>query len=62
MKAINQLLSKFLKLAGEECQVVSLGAGFDTLYWQLEQEGRRPKVFVEVDFFTVTAKKCFCVK
>ena len=39
------------------CQIVSFGAGFDTLYWLLKDEGHSPTSFIEVDFSTVTAMK-----
>jgi hypothetical protein len=44
------------------CQVVNFGAGFDTLYWRLAEEGRVPKSYVEVDFHNVTSKKCHAIK
>eukprot|EP00271_Cylindrocystis_brebissonii_P015015 TRINITY_DN36891_c0_g1_i1.p1 TRINITY_DN36891_c0_g1~~TRINITY_DN36891_c0_g1_i1.p1 ORF type:complete len:366 (-),score=61.06 TRINITY_DN36891_c0_g1_i1:460-1557(-) len=40
-----------------ECQILSLGAGFDTLFFQLQKEGRAPSCFVEVDFAEVTTRK-----
>lgn len=56
-------MSKFLfQKAGDNCQIVSLGAGFDTLYWRLRDEGYKFSNYTEVDFPTVTAKKCFCIK
>ena len=36
---------------------MSFGAGFDTLYWLLKDEGHNPRSFIEVDFSTVTAMK-----
>jgi tRNA wybutosine-synthesizing protein 4 len=38
-------------------QVLSLGAGFDTLFFQLKDEGRAPHLFVELDFVEVTTRK-----
>jgi hypothetical protein len=34
-------------------QILSLGAGFDTSFFQLVKEGRIPHIFVEVDFSEV---------
>ncbi|KAM7261220.1 hypothetical protein ACFE04_026695 [Oxalis oulophora] len=31
-------------------QILSLGAGFDTMYFQLQDEGRAPYLYVELDF------------
>ncbi len=45
-----------------ECQIVNLGAGFDTTYWTLKDEGISPKNFIEVDFPGVTEKKCHYIK
>ena len=52
------LVEKFLNLAGEDSQVVNLGAGYDTLYWTLNSKSLRPRLYTEVDFSAVTAKKC----
>ncbi|CAI5502780.1 unnamed protein product [Closterium sp. Naga37s-1] len=38
-------------------QIISLGAGFDTLFFRLQTEGRAPHRFIEVDFQEVVAKK-----
>ena len=40
-----------------KCQVISLGAGFDTLYWNLTDGAVKPVSFVEVDFAAVTSRK-----
>ncbi len=45
-----------------KCQVVSLGAGFDTLYWNLKDEGLSPHSYIEIDFPDVTMKKCHNIK
>ena len=46
-----------------ECQVINLGAGSDTWYWNLVDEQRSPKkAWVEVDFGEVTAKKLYQIK
>jgi len=61
------LIEQFLKIAGSQSQIVSLGAGYDTLYWQLDEINSKiadpalkipfPQRYVEVDFPAVTAKK-----
>ncbi|GAB2232327.1 hypothetical protein Droror1_Dr00011359 [Drosera rotundifolia] len=38
-------------------QILSLGAGFDTMYFQLKDEGKAPHLYVELDFQEVTSKK-----
>ncbi len=46
-------------------QVISVGAGYDTLYWRLQQEKNARSAlrnFVEVDLPEVAAKKCFMIK
>jgi len=42
-------------------QILSLGAGFDTTYFQLVEEGRAPHKFVELDFLEVTKKKAMLI-
>ncbi|XP_058086786.1 leucine carboxyl methyltransferase 1 homolog isoform X7 [Magnolia sinica] len=61
--ALRKLLLQFLKSErhGEDRnikkQILSLGAGFDTTYFQLQEEGIAPHLYVELDFKEVTSKK-----
>lgn len=57
VKGLRVFLDKFLALTSGACQIVSFGAGFDTLYWNLKDEGLSPTSFIEVDFSAVTAMK-----
>lgn len=41
-------------------QIINLGCGFDSLYWRFSRTN--VSNFVEVDFPTVTAKKCYAIK
>lgn len=41
---------------------MNLGCGFDTLYWRLRDAGHMVKNFIELDFPTVTARKCIAIK
>ena len=41
---------------------MSLGAGFDTLYWNLKDMGRSASVYVEVDFSAVTSRKIYHIR
>lgn len=62
VKGVNMLLNKFMKKSGDRCQIVNLGAGFDTLYWRVKDKGYKVTNFTELDFPSVTAKKCFYIK
>lgn len=62
VKCIQLLLFKFLRLTSCDCQVINLGAGFDTMYWTLCELELRPKLYVDVDFSEVTNKKCHMIK
>lgn len=57
-QGIQTLLVQFLQLTKKACQVVNLGAGFDTLFWRLKDEDLLPDLYVEVDFRAVTSRKC----
>eukprot|EP00850_Spirogloea_muscicola_P009396 SM000052S17788 [mRNA] locus=s52:594894:598379:+ [translate_table: standard] len=66
--AIRNLVEHFLEAqlpAGTEHllpkQVISLGAGFDTTFFQLQKEGRAPYKYVEVDVQEVTSRKAFTI-
>ncbi|KAK7340464.1 hypothetical protein VNO77_21167 [Canavalia gladiata] len=67
--AIRKLLYQFLdaeKKRDEDApmkkQILSLGAGFDTTYFQLQDEGKAPHLYVEVDFKEVTSKKAALIE
>ncbi|KAL3846475.1 hypothetical protein ACJMK2_017462 [Sinanodonta woodiana] len=62
VKGMRTLLDKFLKLTSCACQVVNLGAGFDTTYWNLKDLRLAPRNFVEVDFSGITSKKVAFIK
>ncbi|XP_018022887.1 leucine carboxyl methyltransferase 1 [Hyalella azteca] len=51
------LIQKFIQVTKGDCQIVNLGAGFDTLFWRLKSAGHTPVRFIELDFSEVTAKK-----
>lgn len=56
------LVDKFIEACDTKVQMINLGAGFDTLYWRLMDEGKPVKNFIEVDFCGVTARKCYLIK
>ncbi|XP_065065850.1 leucine carboxyl methyltransferase 1-like [Rhopilema esculentum] len=57
------LLTQFLEMTGRNCQVVNLGAGFDTLFWQLHADKMFPtQGFFEVDLKPVVTRKCMAIK
>lgn len=62
LQAIKMLVDKFLEIASSQAQIVSLGAGFDTLFWRLQDENRPLKAFVEVDFPLVTMRKVHYIR
>ncbi|KAJ9188536.1 hypothetical protein P3X46_003887 [Hevea brasiliensis] len=43
-------------------QILSIGAGFDTTYFQLQDEGKAPFLYVELDFKEVTSKKAAIIE
>ncbi|XP_017794367.1 PREDICTED: leucine carboxyl methyltransferase 1 [Habropoda laboriosa] len=62
VKGIEVFIDKFIKLSGGKGQVINLGAGFDTLYWRLKEAGKCPANFIELDFPSITARKCYHIK
>lgn len=57
VKGLRLIVEKFIALTKGKCQVVSLGAGFDSLYWNLKDAGTNPVSYIEVDFSAVTSRK-----
>ncbi|KAJ0235614.1 Leucine carboxyl methyltransferase 1 [Hirschfeldia incana] len=68
--AFRKLLAQFLEsgtssnepAAQAKKQILSLGAGFDTTYFQLLDEGKGPHLYVELDFKEVTSKKASVIE
>ncbi|KAM5554677.1 leucine carboxyl methyltransferase 1 [Rosa sericea] len=65
--ALRKLMNQFLdtevgEKGGLKKQILSLGAGFDTTYFQLQDEGRAPYLYVELDFKEVTRKKATIIE
>ena len=56
------LVDKFVEACDTAVQIVSFGAGFDTTFWRLVEEGRPIKRYIEVDLSGVIARKCFLIK
>ena len=62
--AIGSACEQFLgaaAAAAAPAQIVSLGAGFDTLWWQLRARGAAPRLFVELDQEAIVRRKCAIV-
>jgi tRNA wybutosine-synthesizing protein 4 len=56
-EAVMLAVRQFLKVHGRECQIVSLGAGFDTLFFVLAALDQHPKRCYEMDFDHVVKNK-----
>ena len=56
------LVEKFIQKTNRKCQVINLGAGFDTLYWHLHSKAMLPKVYLEIDFGSVVARKSHTIR
>ncbi len=55
---VRLVTSEFISVHKKKCNVVSLGAGFDTLYWNLDN---KPEKFIEVDLKDVVMRKSLIV-
>ncbi|KMY90407.1 leucine carboxyl methyltransferase 1 isoform X1 [Drosophila simulans] len=62
VKGVEMCVEKFLKKTSGNCQIINLGCGFDTLYFRLRDTAHQVKNFIELDFPTVTARKCYTIK
>lgn len=60
--AVTYIVEKFLE-NHEQCQIISLGAGYDTLYWRLKSHGLAEQcTFVELDMSQVTQHKSTAIR
>lgn len=60
--AYRMLVEKFIRRTNKACQVISLGAGFDTLFWHLCSKSLCPTLYLEIDFNSVVARKCHTIR
>lgn len=56
---VRLVITEFISLFKRKCNIVSLGAGFDTLFWNLPQ---KPLKYVEVDLKDVVMRKCLIIE
>lgn len=59
---ISQLIKAFLRKTECHCQIINLGAGMDTTFWTLKDQGLLPRKYFEVDFPTIVTRKLHCIK
>nr|CAG4646371.1 EOG090X08O3 [Macrothrix elegans] len=59
---ITTLVHRFIRAVKGNCQIVSFGAGFDTLFWRLSEAGFLMKKYVEIDFPNVTSRKSHYIR
>uniref|UniRef100_A0A8C8TPJ3 Leucine carboxyl methyltransferase 1 n=1 Tax=Peromyscus maniculatus bairdii TaxID=230844 RepID=A0A8C8TPJ3_PERMB len=59
---VSQLIKAFLRKTECDCQILNLGAGMDTTFWKLKDEGLLPKKYFEVDFPMIVTRKLHIIK
>jgi [phosphatase 2A protein]-leucine-carboxy methyltransferase len=63
VRAIRTIVNKFLqKFRDEQCQIINLGAGYDTLYFNLHDSNQLPSKYVEIDFARIISSKIRLIK
>ena len=61
--SIKNIVDQFLNITNCTCQIVSLGCGFDTLFWNLDQRNLVPSHgFYEIDLRPTVQKKIHLIK
>lgn len=61
-EVIDKFLEKHSHNGKSACQIINLGAGYDTLYFNLFDEKKLPFKYVEVDFMRVVSSKIRLIK
>lgn len=59
---VSQLIKAFLRKTECRCQILNLGAGMDTTFWKLKDEGLLPNKYFEVDFPMIVTRKLHTIK
>ncbi|KAH8852150.1 Leucine carboxyl methyltransferase 1 [Schistosoma japonicum] len=60
--AFRAIAISFIKSTGGACQVVSLGAGSDTLYFSLKDTQQTPELYVEIDLALNIRQKAMIIQ
>ena len=61
--AIKNVLYNFLNKTNRQCQVINIGAGFDTLYFNLFIDDKKfPLKYIEIDFLQICKHKKHIIK
>ncbi|CAG8817604.1 22415_t:CDS:2, partial [Gigaspora rosea] len=61
-RGLDTLIIKFLEIEDGRKQIISLGAGFDTRYFNLKSSLRKFYKYFEIDFPEITAKKVAIIR
>jgi [phosphatase 2A protein]-leucine-carboxy methyltransferase len=62
VRAIRNFVNKFIEITNQNCQIVNLGAGYDTLYFNLFDSNKLPDKYVEIDFQRIVTSKIRLIK
>lgn len=63
VNAMRTIVNKFMDKYGQQkCQIVNIGAGYDTLFFNLVEAGKQPAKFVEIDFPRIVMSKIRTIK
>lgn len=62
VSAIRNFVKQFIEKTNQNCQVVNLGAGYDTLYFNLFDSNKLPLKYVEIDFQRIVTSKIRLIK
>ncbi|CAF0939086.1 unnamed protein product [Didymodactylos carnosus] len=56
--AIRKFLKKFIQQTNQQCQIINLGCGYDTTYFNLQDDpSLNVKHFIDIDFYQITEIK-----
>jgi len=59
---IHKFLDSHTVNSKPQCQIISIGAGYDTMYFNLTDEGKLPLKYIEMDFMRVISSKIRLIK
>jgi [phosphatase 2A protein]-leucine-carboxy methyltransferase len=59
---IQNVTGKFLKIHKNQCNIINIGCGYDTLYFNLFSNGNAPLKYIEIDFKQVCKFKTRIIK
>ena len=60
--ATKNLVTQFLNETNCRCQIINIGAGYDTMFFNFKSQNKVPLKYIEIDFQRICKLKCQIIR